>query len=266
MPDVREAGEEVVADRVLLHRRVHAERNRERSPSTIVAQNTAGSSATARGWIMLDTGSPVRLLVPRSPCRKPRQPVPPLHDDRVVEAERLALLRDQLAPSSVDAGTWRADRSRVADEPERDERRDEQHRNRSRAPVARDTSARGSRPSAGPATRGLATLLLDAPLIDVPEHALDRVVVDRTDDLLAPDQDVGRRVERQRNVVVGEDVVGLACGVLPRVVVEAGVDDRASTGRPRARSRSSSCCRSCRSSVVGMFFVHSTVHRPGDHR
>src|SRR6476660_10424341 len=40
-------------------------------------------------------------------------------------------------------------------------------------------------------------LLVDSPLIDVPEHAGDRVVHDRSDHLLVPDQNVGKRVERE---------------------------------------------------------------------
>src|SRR5476651_1370448 len=48
-----------------------------------------------------------------------------------------------------------------------------------------------------------------SPLIDVPEHPEDRVVLHRTNDLLVPDQDVGKRVERQRDHVGGHDVVAL---------------------------------------------------------
>ena len=93
MPEVRQAGEHVVADRVLLHRGVHAEHDRQDHRED-VPQNSSCSVGQSARPIIADTGSCVRLLVPMSPRTKLGEPVPPLHDDRVVEAEQLPLLRD----------------------------------------------------------------------------------------------------------------------------------------------------------------------------
>src|SRR3954470_24519380 len=127
---------------------------------TMVAQNNSWTDGHNACPIMLDTGSPVRELVPMSP-RRPHvaaheggQPVPPLLEDRVVEPELRALFgQHALRVALVAIAGERVDRD--AYEPERDERSDEQHRNRPEHPAHQvpqhsvlQGSGRGSRESA----------------------------------------------------------------------------------------------------------------------
>ena len=85
--DVGDAGEHVVADRVLLHRRVDADTDREQRPRTWCPEDQVNRRARAR-WIIAEHRVVGALhSIPRSPCTTPCEPVPPLHDDRVVEAQ-----------------------------------------------------------------------------------------------------------------------------------------------------------------------------------
>src|SRR2546422_11176277 len=58
--------------------------------------------------------------------------------------------------------------------------------------------------------RATAPLLLEAPAPHRPERAHDRIVLDGADDLLAGEQDVGLRIERQEVDLVRHDLVALA--------------------------------------------------------
>ena len=212
-PDVRQPGEHVVADRVLLHRRVHAERDGERSPRRACPRTAAAAWATARADHVADTSSWVASLLPKSPRTKsPSQSTTARRSGR--SSPSASLLVATRGRVSRRRGTWRADRTSTRTHQNSEERRDEQHRDRVQDPAQdvrqhrRLTSRCGSAGSSRrrPAShRPFGGYCLTPHSIDVPEHALDRVVADRTDDLLAPDQDVGQRVERQRDVVVGQD-------------------------------------------------------------
>src|SRR5262249_41134850 len=67
-------------------------------------------------------------------------------------------------------------------------------------------------------------LLRHSPLVEVPEHAHNRVVADRTDNVLVPEADVGERVERQRHHAGGRVLVALRTGGLAGTVVGVRVD------------------------------------------
>ena len=134
----------------------------------------------------------MRLLVPKSPRTKR---VSQSHHWTTIgwfEPERLASARRTRARSPSCAGTCqRIDR--YANEPERDERRDEQHRNRRQYPAHEIPQHRPRLPLIERAHHNRPSAMQrnatsDPPLIDVPEHAFDRVVRDRTDHLVVPDR------------------------------------------------------------------------------
>ena len=146
-PDVREPGDRVVADRVLLHRRVHAERERDDHRRRSSPRTAAAASATARGGSSPDTGScRCGVLVPRSPRTKwvsqshhcttigwSRPSALPLLGDHPLRSSRMWRY---FASGSIDG----------ADQPERDERRDEQHRDRGEHPAHEISQHRATPP------------------------------------------------------------------------------------------------------------------------
>src|SRR4051794_38064215 len=77
------------------------------------------------------------------------------------------------------------------------------------------------------------SLLVQPPQVAVEERAHDGVVADGPGDLLAPEEDVWERVDRQGDVVVGADAVSLLVGGHAGALVGVVVDLRVERGQLR---------------------------------
>ena len=143
-------------------------------------RTAAAASATAPGRSSTTPDPACGVLMPMSPCTKLREPLPPLHDDRLIEAERGAAAAGSAVASS---GAWRNFASGSTASRTSQNVMNDATRSTGIEPSMRRTrylSTRVDLPRSSDvitvASAMRRTLLLDTPLIDVPEHAFDRVV------------------------------------------------------------------------------------------